>query len=211
MYFPLYFKTDNLCCLVVGGGKIASRKVIQMADAGCEVTIIAPEICGEISGYKNRGNLEIIQRKYSEGDCKGYQLIIAATGDRDLNRRIFDEAQGLCIPVNVVDDPELCTVVFSAVWRDDPLSIAVSTGGVAPFLAAEIRNRLADAVEGYGNWVRIGGKFRELILKSVQDSGRRRRLLNMFAQAGPPGTAILPPQSDDLDEWLVWLEKVNNS
>ncbi len=211
MYFPLCFKTDNLRCLVVGGGEVAARKIRQMIKAGCEVTVIAPEICDEVLDSRNLSNLTIEKREFRDGNCKGCQLVIAATADRNLNRRIFGEAKNLGIPVNVVDDPDLCTVVFSAIWRDDPLSIAVSTGGTAPFLAAEIRNRLGEAAEGYGDWVRIGGRFRKLLMDSVNDPERRKRLMKRFVMAGPPGVSILPPNSNDLDDWIDWLEKISAS
>ena len=151
-----------------------------------------------------------MDRQYASGDCAGFQLIVAATPFREINRLISEEAGHLGIPVNVVDDPELSTVIFPAVWRERSLLVAVSTGGVAPFLAAEIRTLLARCARGMGRWVELGGQFREMVRKQVGDIGERKKLYKRFLDAGRPAESETPPDTTRLDDWLRWLDRVRN-
>lgn len=206
MFLPLFFKS-GISCLVVGGGRVASHKIEILLEADCKITIIAPEISDHASEEVRKQSVRWLEREYAEGDCEGYQLVIAATPFREVNRRISGEAGQRGIPVNVVDDPELSTVIFPAIWRDKPLTIAVSTGGVAPFMAAEIRSLLGGYAGGMGQWVETGGKYREIVKKAVAGMEDRNSLYRKFLDAGRPDIHDTPPDSSDLNEWLIWLDE----
>lgn len=205
MFLPLYFKTDLLPCLVIGGGNVAAHKVELLLAAGCSLTVISPEINARIRHAVDRGLTQWHSRKYADGDCAGFQLIVAATADEETNRGVSSEARRRGIPVNVVDLPELCTVIFGAVWRDGPLTISVSTGGEAPFMAGAIRDHFSELAYGMGEWVEAAGRFRAIVRSEVRDSAERERLYRLFigrSRGGPP-TSI--PQGRELGEWLQWL------
>jgi len=207
MFLPLFFKT-GLSCLLVGGGKVASHKLGILLDAACRITVIAPEISGSVAEEIQKQSVTWLKREYAEGDCKGYQLVIAATPFKDVNRRISVEAGLNGTPVNVVDDPELSTVIFPAIWRDCSLSLAVSTGGVAPFMAAEIRSLLGRHARGMGQWVEAGGKFRETVKQEVAGTENRNILYRKFLDAGIPDALNTPPDSSKLRDWLSWLDSM---
>jgi uroporphyrin-III C-methyltransferase/precorrin-2 dehydrogenase/sirohydrochlorin ferrochelatase len=118
---------------------------------------------------------------------------------------VSDEAKGLGIPVNVVDDPELSTFIFPAVWRDRSLIIAVSTEGVAPFLAAEIRSRVAAHSDPMSRWVEIAGDFRKIVRKEIANPEEREDMYRRFVLAGPPAENNHPPTSRCLSDWLSWI------
>ncbi len=132
MFFPLLLR-DGFSCLVVGGGNVASRKIEMLLQIPCSLTVIAPGLIDAVAEVVRFKSVRWLKRGYAPGDCEGFQLVIAATPRRDVNRKVFDEAKRLRIPVNVVDDPEISTVIFPAVWRSGSLLLAVSTEGVAPF------------------------------------------------------------------------------
>ena len=205
MYLPLLFNTDNMNCLVVGGGEVAFRKIEVLLNAGCHIVVIAPEMKFTVADLASDDSIDIIQREYESGDCKGRHLVIAATGDRDVNRQVSEEARKLGIPVNVVDKPDLCTVIFPAVLRDEPLVIAVSTSGKAPFMAPELRNRLKMSTEEWSRWVQVAARFRQSVLANVIDVSERRTLYKKFADKGVPDKEFSPPIDNDLKKWLVWL------
>jgi uroporphyrin-III C-methyltransferase/precorrin-2 dehydrogenase/sirohydrochlorin ferrochelatase len=207
MYLPLLFK-EGLRCLIVGGGQVASRKIEALLEIPCSITVVAPRLCDPAAAAVRKGSARWLEREYRQGDCGGFQLIVAATPFREINRQVSEEAGELGIPVNVVDDPELSTVIFPAVWRDQSLLVAVSTGGVAPFMAAEIRTRLARCVEGMGAWVEMGGRFRESVRKEVKDVEQREYLYRSFLDAGQPGDRETPPNSTQLSDWLSWLDGI---
>ena len=207
MYLPLLFK-EGLRCLIVGGGEVAARKIEILLDIPCEVTIVAPEISELAAEVIRKKSVRWLQREYVPGDCRGFQLVIAATPVREVNRRISEEAGERGIPVNVVDDPELSTVIFPAVWRDHSLLVAVSTGGEAPFLAAEIRTFLSRRAQGMGRWAELGGRFRRIVRNEVEDIEERKRLYKRFLDAGQPGALETPPEGTRLKDWLLWLDSL---
>jgi uroporphyrin-III C-methyltransferase/precorrin-2 dehydrogenase/sirohydrochlorin ferrochelatase len=134
--------------------------------------------------------------------------VIAATQLREVNRAVFEEARTLGVPVNVVDDPGLCTVVFPAIWRNGPLMVAVSTGGEAPFMAAAIRDRVAAHAAGMGQWVVAASRFRQAVRKAVKDPDERYRLYQEFLAAPSLGNAAGAPESVDLEVWRAWLDQI---
>jgi siroheme synthase-like protein len=207
MYLPILFK-EKFSCLIVGGGQVATRKVDTLLQVSSEITIIAPRITAAIDRNARAASIRWYQREYAPGDCRGFQLVIAATPFREINRAVSDEARDLGIPVNVVDDPALSTFIFPAVWRSQSLLVAVSTEGVAPFLAAEIRNRLADYAQGMGFWVKTAGNFREIVRKEIADPGEREKLYRRFVEAGPLPEDERPPASGRLCDWLQWIENI---
>lgn len=208
MYLPLYFKADTLSCLIVGGGRVALHKMDKLTSLACELTIISPEIIPEIEAYVERFQIKLIRREYSAGDCQDFDLVVAATSHRDINRSIAAEARQHHIPVNVVDDPELCTVIFSADHNDGDLVISVSTSGQAPFLAASIRNQIATMTEGLGRWVQIAHQFRIVVNREISDTAKRKYYLKLFTTKKPDYSVVQPQLNNSLDVWLDWLIKL---
>lgn len=122
--------------LVVGGGAVALRKARALARAGARVAVVAPRIG---AGF---GRFETRRRAFRAGDVRGASVVVAATDDAAVNRRVHAACRARGIPVNVVDVPELCTFTVPAVFRRGKLTIAVSTDGEAPALAGAIRRDL---------------------------------------------------------------------
>lgn len=207
MHLPLYFKSDGLPCLVVGGGNVAARKIERLLALHCSLTVIAPQIVHGIQGEVERGRIEWRQRAYRHGDVDGFRLVICATPIREVNRRVFLDAGRSGIPVNVVDDPELSTVIFGATWQEGPLTISVSTGGSAPFMAAAIRNKVAEVTAGLGSWVEAAARFRAAMRHSIHDPAERDRLYRRFQDLIPAGDLRGMPLTDDSSEWMTWLER----
>jgi siroheme synthase-like protein len=209
MFLPLLLK-EGFSCLMVGGGQVAARKAAVLLEMPCAITIIAPQIADQICRVVQAGTVRWVEREYRLGDCSGFQLIIAATPVRAVNRSVSDEAKKLCIPVNVVDDPSLSTIIFPAVWREKSLVFAVSTEGVAPFMASKIRTRLAANTHELGAWVEIAGRFRAVVRKEIKDPGEKEELFKMFPDQRPR-TCDNPPEEGRLSDWLIWLEKITRS
>jgi siroheme synthase-like protein len=207
MFLPLGFKSNGMRCLIIGGGEVAWRKLELLAAGDCAVTVIAPQIH---EGIRCKADLKLVcwvEREFCSGDCRGSQLVIAATGQRDVNRAVFEEAKALGLPVNVVDDPELSTVIFPAVWRQGSLAISVSTEGVAPFMAAAIRDRLAVHGDPLAAWVEAASKFRAMVRSEINNRSERDLLYGRFVDAMKTGYPPDPPESGKLGDWIVWLER----
>ena len=207
MFLPLFFKS-GLTCLVIGGGQVASHKIRILREADCNITIIAPEISESIAEEVKRLSVRWLEREWTDGDCDGYQLVIAATPVRGVNRRISEEARKHGIPINVVDDPELSTVIFPAIWREQSLSVAVSTGGAAPFMSSEIRTLLARCASGMGQWVETGKRFREAVKKEVAKTEDKNALYRRFLDVVPTDLTDVPRGEMSLDAWLAWMDEI---
>jgi precorrin-2 dehydrogenase/sirohydrochlorin ferrochelatase len=163
-------------CLVIGGGDVAERKTRALLDAGARVRVIAPDLTVPLAEFVQRGQVDWVARQYSRGDLEGAFLVIAATDDPEVNAAAAREAAERGCLVNVVDDPALCNFIAPAVVRRGDLTIAISTGGLAPALSGHLRARLEQEFgpewEGYVNLL---AGLREQIAACFPDLEERRR------------------------------------
>jgi precorrin-2 dehydrogenase/sirohydrochlorin ferrochelatase len=137
--YPVNLVLRGRPCLVVGGGRIAARKVEGLAACGASVHVVAPEVTDAIRAMEG---VTWEERPYRRGEVSGYRLVVAATGDPEVNRAVYDDGEAQGIWVNGVDDPAACSVTLPAVVRRGPLTVAVSTGGRSPAVAGWLRARL---------------------------------------------------------------------
>ena len=172
-FLPLFHKLKERPVLVVGGGEVALRKARLLAEAGAQLRVVAPDIRSELQTMA--GEQGMFLRGYQTDDLQGVGLVIAATDDEPLNARISAEAQALGIPVNVVDAPALCSVIFPAIVDRSPLIVAVSSGGDAPVLARLIRAKIETWIPAtYGQLANLGKRFRERVKLMFPDVQQRR-------------------------------------
>ncbi|AAO56822.1 MULTISPECIES: siroheme synthase CysG [Pseudomonas] len=174
-FLPLFHNLRGSRVLVVGGGEIALRKSRLIADAGAVLRVVAPEIETQLRELVAHSGGELILRGYSESDLDGCVLIIAATDDEPLNAQVSRDARLRCVPVNVVDAPALCTVIFPAIVDRSPLVIAVSSGGDAPVLARLIRAKLETWIpSSYGQLAGLAARFRNQVKGLLPNVQQRR-------------------------------------
>ncbi len=172
---PLFHNLNGRRCVMVGGGSVALRKIRPLIEVGAKVEIIAPEINTAIIDLAEKHSLCLYQRKFNNDDLEGAALVIAATDDKQLNKQVSEQAQKLNIPVNVVDQPELCSVVFPSIVDRSPVQIAISSGGTAPVLARMLRTRLESLIpSGYGFLAQLAGKFRQQVKEKITDANSRK-------------------------------------
>ncbi len=175
-HFPVFLNLEGRRCVVIGGGKVAERKVLSLLEAGASVTVISPELTEVLQDLSSRGVIEHLPRGYREGDLKGACIAIAATPDAGLNRRVSEENPG--VPLNVVDSPELCSFIVPSVVRRGLLSIAVSTSGASPALSRSIREELEELYpEDLGGFLDELARTRRALTASGLAGDRRRRIL----------------------------------
>lgn len=140
--YPLFLRVFNRRCVIVGGGAVAARKVDALLQRGADVRVIAPALEPGLLELAGRGLIEVEERRYAYGDLAGAVLAFAATGDREVNAAVAAEARARNIWVNVADDLGACDFIVPAVVERGSLSVAISTGGAAPALAARLRRDL---------------------------------------------------------------------
>ena len=174
-YLPIFIKLRGRSSVVMGGGEIAWRKVSLLLKAGAQVTVVAPELCAELTNQLAQGAIAHRAARFTPEQLDGAQLVIAATDDEAVNRAVSEAAQARNIPVNVVDAPELCTFVVPSVVDRSPIVIAVSSGGNAPVLARMLRARLETLIPAsYGRLAQLAGEFRDKVKMRFKSSQQRR-------------------------------------
>ena len=174
-YLPLFFDIKNQPCLLVGGGSVACRKARLLLKAGAKLYVVSPDITDELAELLSAHGGEHRHRPYQTEDLDNCRLVIAATDDEALNRQVSDDAQARQLPVNVVDNPELCTFITPAIIDRDPLTIAISSGGQAPVLARMLRARIESLVPAaYGQLAQLAARFRERVKSAFSDHEQRR-------------------------------------
>ena len=195
-YFPVFMNIENQRCLVVGGGEVAARRVQQLLKANARVVLVAREINDDIASLINDGRLTRIEGEYREDLLVGTVLVVAATDDADLNMQISIDAKARQLPVNVVDNPALCSFIMPSVVDRDPVQVAISTGGASPVLARLLRARLETMIpSGYGRLASMMQGFREKVRNKIPDMRNRRRFWEHILQ-GPIAELLYSGQEE---------------
>ena len=175
-YLPLFHKLQGRTVLVVGGGEVALRKARLLADAGATLRVVTLTIRDDMRQMLESVHGELRLRGYQEDDLEGVVLVIAATDDEPLNQQISEQAQARGVPVNVVDAPKLCSVIFPAIVDRSPLIVAVSSGGDAPVLARLMRAKIETWIPAtYGHLAGLAKQFRAQV-KSLFPNVQQRRV-----------------------------------
>lgn len=175
VYLPISIALKGTACLVVGGGKVALRKIETLLDYDADITVIAPRVEEKIKFFADKNRLKLEQREYVSPEASNYRVVISASDLEDVNRAVFADTRKSGTLVNVVDNPPLCDFIFPAVVRRDCLTAAVSTDGKAPFLSGHLRVVLENIFPDHWNRLaRLAGEFRVKVLKQWPDNPDKR-------------------------------------
>ena len=184
-FLPLFLNIKNKICLVVGGGEVAARKVNLLRKAGGNVTVVAPELCPGLLKLSAASEIIHHARQFEQADLSGAVLVIAATDNAGINQMVSEQAERLNIPVNVVDQPKLCSFIVPSIIDRSPVIAAVSTGGASPVLARIIRTRLETLIpSGYGRLADLANRFRSRVKERFENSPERRRFWEKVLNSG---------------------------
>lgn len=183
-YFPLFVSLEGLSCLVIGGGKVALRKVTTLRKFGAEVTVVAPGILPEIERVPG---VKLIRRRFEEKDLENVSLIFAASSEEACNREAARLGRERRIPVNAADLPGDCDFFFPALVHRGDVVAGISTGGISPALAGRVRARIEEALpEDLAAFASEVGQMRQEIIKRGgcpgEDPGYRKKIEEYFAK-----------------------------
>lgn len=201
-YFPFFFNLRGARVLVVGGGGVAARKAALLARAGARLRVAAPDIRPQLAELVRASGGELRARAYRKTDLRGCRVAVAAAGLAPLNRRIRRDAQAAGVPLNVVDQPELCDFIFPAFADRDPVCVAVSSGGASPVLARMLRNRAeAELPANFGALAVFCEKHRPRVQCALPEK-IRRRFWEAVLRPGPLVSAVLNGDDAQADALL---------
>jgi len=135
---PMFLNLNGRDVLLVGAGPVAAAKLQQLLAAGAQVRIVAPAITGDIQPHPG---VTIERRRFAPSDRDGVWLVVAAATP-EVIQQVAEAAEPRRIFVNAVDDPANASAFLSGVVRRDGVTLAISTSGAAPALAALLREGL---------------------------------------------------------------------
>jgi precorrin-2 dehydrogenase / sirohydrochlorin ferrochelatase len=179
-FYPIFLQIEGKPCLVVGGGDVGERKVEDLLLAGAQVNLVSREATPVLEAMAAQGLIKFLRDDFIPEHLDGMILAIAATNDLNTNKSVSIAAQVRGLPVNIVDQPDLCSFVVPATIRRGDLTLAISTGGRSPALAKKLRRDL-EKVYGpeYGPYLELLGAIREKVLVCRRDHPEN---LNLFTR-----------------------------
>ena len=186
----------------MGGGEIALRKGEALTRAGARLRVIAPEVEDALRALVEATHGSIALRAFEAADVDDCALVVAATDDGIVNRAVHDAAVAANLPVNVVDQPDLCTYIVPSIVDRSPLVIALSSGGSAPVLLRRLRTRLeAELPAAYGRLAALAGEARSAVKAAFSDPDARRRFWERTFD-GPIAEAVLSGREEEANRLL---------
>jgi precorrin-2 dehydrogenase/sirohydrochlorin ferrochelatase len=153
-YYPIFLDLRGRHCLVVGGGKVAERKVRKLLRAGAEVRVLSPECTPGLQRLSEEGKIQVTRRKFRPGDLRGRAhghtplLVFAATDDPKAQQAIRESARAASALVNRADDAADSDFLVPASFTRGNLHVAISTSGTHPAWARQLRRWLAREWKG---------------------------------------------------------------
>jgi siroheme synthase-like protein len=146
-YYPINLNIRGKVCVVIGGGKVAERKIKNILLCEGRVKVVSPELTNLLSKMARRRKIDYTQAEYHPDALEGAFLVYAATSDRKVNAQIARDAKRLGILVNVCDSARKSTFILPAVLRKKEITLSVSTNGVSPAKSVSIRDKLKKLIE----------------------------------------------------------------
>jgi len=189
-FYPICLDLEGRPCVVVGGGKVAERKVLGLLSCSAPVTVISPEMTEELLRRHAEGRIQWLDREYKHGDLGKAFLVIAATDNEETQKQVYEEAVKGNLLLNIADVPRRCNFILPATVRRGDLTISISTSGKSPALARKLRMELEKRYGSeYGVLVNILGGIRPEILASGLSPSENENLFKNLLH-------------DDMAEWI---------
>lgn len=167
--------------LIVGGGKVAARKVKLFLKEKSQVTVVSENFIDSFDELKNsKSTVKLIKSSYNKSYLENKFLVIAATNDSSINKEICEDAKTLEILYNAVDKSTDNAVMFQSSMQRGDLLVSVSTSGSFAGLSKNIKRELEDYFpDDYGDYVDYLAKQRDLI-KTSKSGDLRDEILDLL-------------------------------
>ncbi len=176
-YFPFFIDIKDKRCLVVGGGKVALRKIQKLIEFGAQIIVIAPNVISEISSLDG---IEIRYREFLDEDIENAFMVIGATDNSELNTHIFKLCNQSNILVNTVEDEEKCGFIFPALVHKENITVGITTSGKSPFYSKLLREKIEKMLEDKADeCVDILGEIRPVIKRSFNTPEQKKKAFEM--------------------------------
>ncbi|MEK4386753.1 NAD(P)-dependent oxidoreductase [Solibacillus sp. FSL W7-1464] len=174
--FPMMVNIRDKKVAVIGGGKIAAKRIKSLLRFQPDITVVSPVLNERLQALVDDGGIKYIERSFQTSDVQGALFVIAATDDAAVNQLVKES----CHPhqlLNIVDDPANSSFHFPAMYEKNEITIAVTTSGISPMLAKNLRDDFAAIVDGIDpEYLSFLKEVRQLV-KGGQFSKEQKRTL----------------------------------
>ena len=184
-YYAVNLALENKRCVVIGGGKVAERKVRCLLECGARILVVSPVISRGLKAMADKARITFKRGKVKLRDLAGAHLVIAATTDRAVNFRVSSYCRSKNILINVVDSPKECSFILPSIIRRGDLAMTISTDGISPALSKKLRQDIEKRFGAeYAGYLRLMKKIRPRALKKIKSSRSKRAFFKKALQSG---------------------------
>lgn len=145
-FFPISLDLNQRPCLVIGGGKVGTRKVFSLLDAGASITLVSPEATTELKVLADQGAIRWEIRPYRRGEVVGYWLVVCAVNSLEVQRSVYLDCERARVWINSVDQISHSSFIFPAIAKKGHITIAVNTAGNSPFFSSWLAKTLGSTI-----------------------------------------------------------------
>jgi len=183
---PVFFDLQGKRVLFAGSGEGALWKLQLILSAGAEITLVTPYLSPDVQEFVDQSPDRLMQhsREWTGADFHACAMAIGAIDDHDQAQAFAAAARSAGVPVNVIDQKELCDFQFGSIVNRSPVVVSISTAGTVPALAQVIRSRIEALLPSHlGAWAEAAKAMRSRVKALVPNGSERRRLWQSFAHA----------------------------
>ncbi|WP_158212381.1 precorrin-2 dehydrogenase/sirohydrochlorin ferrochelatase family protein [Natranaerobius trueperi] len=201
--YPIFLNLKAKACLIVGGGKVATRKVKSLLESEANITVISPEVTDQLLNWYNKNLIIWKSKQFDLDDVKKYNLIYACTNDDDLNKEIAKFAKRYDKFVNIATSLEDSNFIVPSKLERGDLSLAISTQGKCPVLAKKVRKDLEAQFDNqWDKYLYFITNFRSRLKNQISCVNKRKRILNEVVRKVSPDDMIEDLDRHDLEVWV---------
>jgi precorrin-2 dehydrogenase/sirohydrochlorin ferrochelatase len=183
-YYPAFLDLRNRLVLVVGGGEVAERKVMQLLESGARVRVVSPNLTPTLTRLAHAGEIAHRRGEFDEADLDGVWLVIGATDDGQVNQQVAHAAERRHLFCNIVDVPSLCSSLAPAIVARGDVLIAISTSGHSPALAQRLKREIAARVgQEYAQLADLMSRWRAPVLETIPHQPQRAEIFHRLVES----------------------------
>ena len=169
-FLPLFLNIREQHCVIVGGGEVALRKAILLIKAKANLSLVSPLFISQLQDLYEEGRCKLLQEEFVAEQLEGASIVIAATNNKNTNAQVAEAAEKRNIPVNVVDQPELCSFIMPSIVDRSPVVVAISSSGRSPVLTRKIKALNETLISNReGQLAELLGAIREKVRNKYSD------------------------------------------
>ncbi len=183
-FYPILIRLEGMKVVVVGGGVVAQRKIDTLLSYQADIHVISRELTPELNKYLEEKRITLCGHEFKESHLDGAFVVIAATDDPLLNRRVSEIATARGLLMNAVDQPADCNFIVPSILRRGDLMVAVSTSGKSPAFARKVREELEEKFgDEYGSFLVLMGRLREEILEKKLSQEENKQIFHQLVNS----------------------------